>query len=262
MVERLLALIKQKGLSVSAVEKQLGFGNGAIKRFSTSSPSVDKIIALSNFLNTSVEYILFGNENISEQPEDVKNLIAIYKSLSDKDKGMVLGKAETLAELAAERAAQKAEKISKEKKKTAEKSKPIIVAPTADEELDRDEAFYIDLCDLPASAGTGVYLSEGYTEPLQIKRTAIAERANYAVRVSGNSMETKFYDGDIVLVETCPYVEVGEIGIFIVNDEGFIKKRGEDRLISLNPQCDDVIIHEYDTVYCRGRVLGKAEIVE
>ena len=68
MVERLLALIKQKGLSVSAVEKQLGFGNGAIKRFSTSSPSVDKIIALSNFLNTSVEYILFGNENISEQP--------------------------------------------------------------------------------------------------------------------------------------------------------------------------------------------------
>ena len=251
MVERLLALIKQKGLSVSAVEKQLGFGNGAIKRFSTSSPSVDKIIALSNFLNTSVEYILFGNENISEQPEDVKNLIAIYKSLSDKDKGMVLGKAETLAELAAERAAQEAEKVSKEKKKAAEKSKTITIAPAADEASEQDEEFYIDLCDLPASAGTGVYLSEGYTEPLQIKRTAIAERANYAVRVSGNSMETKFFDGDIVLVETCPTVDIGEIGIFIVNDEGFIKKRGEDRLISLNPQCDDVIIHEYDTVYCR-----------
>lgn len=72
MVERLLAIIKQKGLSVSAVEKKLGFGNGAIKRFSTSSPSVDKIITLSNFLNVTVEYILFGNENFSELPEDIK----------------------------------------------------------------------------------------------------------------------------------------------------------------------------------------------
>lgn len=258
MVERILSLIKQMGLSVSAVEKQLGFGNGAIKRFSTSSPSVDKIITLSNFLNVSVEYMLFGNENISEQPEDIKNLIAIYKSLNDKDKGIVLGKAETLAELAAERAAQEVEK----NKPTAE----IQFAPATDEapelEPEPDKEFYIDLCDLPASAGTGVYLHEGYTEPLQIKRTAIAKRANYAVRVSGNSMETKFYDGDIVLVETCPYIEIGEIGIFIVNDEGFIKKRGEDRLISLNPECDDIIIHRYDTVYCRGRVLGKAEIVK
>lgn len=72
MVERLLAIVKQKGLSVSAVEKKLGFGNGAIKRFSTSSPSVDKIITLSNFLNVTVEYILFGNENFSELPEDIK----------------------------------------------------------------------------------------------------------------------------------------------------------------------------------------------
>ena len=98
MVNRLLAIIKQKGLSVSAVEKQLGFGNGAIKRFSTSSPSIDKIIALSNFLNVTVEYILFGNENVSELPEDIKKLVEYYKTLSDKDKGMVLGKAETLAD--------------------------------------------------------------------------------------------------------------------------------------------------------------------
>lgn len=47
MVDRIIQLIKQKGLSINAVERQLGFGNGAIKRFATSSPSVDKIIALS-----------------------------------------------------------------------------------------------------------------------------------------------------------------------------------------------------------------------
>ena len=97
---------------------------------------------------------------------------------------------------------------------------------------------------------------------MQIKHTYIAERANYAVRVSGKSMEPEYSSGDIVLVETCPDVAVGEIGIFIVNDQGYIKQRGEDRLISLNPEYDDVYIQEGDVVYCRGRVLGKAELVK
>ena len=254
MVERLLSIIKQKGLSVNAVEKQLGFGNGAIKRFSTSSPSVDKIIALSNFLNVTVEYILFGNENVSELSDDIKNLVTYYKTLSDKDKGMVLGKAETLAELAAERAAEQAKKTAKPIELVADRQ--------PDEELDQIEEFYIDLCSLPASAGSGVQLDEGFTEPMQIKPTAIAKRANYAIRVSGDSMETEYSDGDIVLVETCPDVAIGEIGIFVVNDQGYIKKRGEDRLISLNPDSPDVTIHEGDVVYCRGRVLGKAEIIK
>ena len=57
MVDRIIALIKEKGLSVYAVEKQLGFGNGAIKRFDTNSPSIDKIILLSDFLNVSIDYM-------------------------------------------------------------------------------------------------------------------------------------------------------------------------------------------------------------
>lgn len=220
------------------------------------------LVEISEYFHVSLDYLVYGKENTNSISDDVKELLNYYNNLSDIDRGKLLGKAETLAEIAAERAAQEAEKVSEEKNKGAGKSKLPVAAPAADEELEENEEFYIDLCNLPVSAGTGVYLDEGYTEPLQIRRTAIAERANYAVRVSGNSMEPKFSDGDIVLVKTCPSVDVGEIGIFIVNDEGFIKKRGEDRLISLNPECDDVIIHEYDTVYCRGRVLGKAEFVE
>ena len=97
---------------------------------------------------------------------------------------------------------------------------------------------------------------------MQIKPTPIAKRANYAVRVSGSSMEDTYYDGDIVLVETCPDIAIGEIGIFIVNDQGYIKQRGKNCLISLNPESPDVDIHDGDVVYCRGRVLGKAEVIE
>ena len=62
MVSRILETIKSKGLSINAVEKALGFGNGAIKRFETSSPSIDKIIKLSNFLNVSLEWLVTGKE--------------------------------------------------------------------------------------------------------------------------------------------------------------------------------------------------------
>lgn len=72
-------------------------------------------------------------------------------------------------------------------------------------------------------------------------------------------MEPEYYNGDIVLVKTCPDVE---ISIFIVNDQGYFKQRGEDCLIFLNPECDDVFIHEGDVVYCCGRVLSKAEVIE
>ena len=256
MVERILALIKQKGVSVSAVEKQLGFGNGAIKRFSTNSPSIDKIIVLSNFLNVSVEYILFGKETKEFLSEDVNQLIKYYNSLNDMEKGIVLGKAETLAELAAERAA-----LQKTKKEVVQKqsgSKRPLRFPAIAEQ-DEEESCYIDICSLSASAGTGVYLDESRTEPLKIVHTDIADRANYAVKVSGVSMEPLFHDGDIVLVETCPSVDQGEIGVFVVNGEGFIKKYGGNQLISLNPECDNIDLHEYDSVYCRGRVLGIAE---
>ena len=163
MVERILALIKQKGLSVSAVEKQLRFGNGAIKRFSTNSPSIDKIISLSNFLNVSVEYILFGKETADSLPEDVNQLIKYYNQLGDKEKGIVLGKAETFFEIVTERAA---EQEKAQYRRTGNKKAPLQLP--AKTEQDKEKCCYIDICALPAGAGTGVYLDDSRTEPLKI----------------------------------------------------------------------------------------------
>ena len=254
MIDRLLQLIKQKGLSVSAVEKKLGFGNGAIKRFATNSPSIDKIIALSDFLNVSVEYILFGKDQQIDLSEDTSKLLSYYKVLSDMDKGIVLGKAETLAELATERAERERAATDQSKREVL----PVSPVSSADEEQD---GFYVDICNLPASAGTGVYLDDSHAEPLKIKHTTIAERANYAVRVSGDSMTPEYNDGDIVLVETCPEVIIGEIGIFVVDGEGYIKQFGGDKLISLNPKYSDISLRNCESSSCRGRVLGIAELV-
>ena len=82
MVDRICDLIKKKGMSVNAVEKQLNFGNGAIKRFDKNSPSIDKIISLSNFLNVSIDYLVYGKENFNSPNITNSTVGAVGSNLS------------------------------------------------------------------------------------------------------------------------------------------------------------------------------------
>lgn len=248
--ERLKAACKNANTTVTATLKAIGIGtaNGTYWK-NGSVPSSDIIVKLAEFLNVSTDYLLLGTKPSDKVSEEQKTILTVFESLSSVDKVRVIERAETLAELAAERAA--------EQERTASKKAPLRF-PTKTEQY-KEKYCYVDICALPAGAGTGVYLDESGTEPLKIVHTSIADRANYAIRVSGDSMEPKFHDGDIVLVETCPSINIGEIGIFIVNGEGFIKQYDGDTLISLNPKRKNIHLQEDDAVFCRGRVLGIAE---
>ncbi len=123
------------------------------------------------------------------------------------------------------------------------------------------EIKYIDLklASLPASAGTGEYLSEENYEIMSDKATELTMQADFAVRVAGNSMEPTYYDGDILLIESMPYINIGDIGVFVVNGDGYVKEYGGDRLISHNDEYADIVLKEYDVVICSGRVIGVLE---
>lgn len=125
-----------------------------------------------------------------------------------------------------------------------------------------DMTIELPMSELPASAGTGIWLEEGYNTPVTVRKTKEAQKANIVIRVSGDSMEPLYSDGDCVLVKIQPDIEPGEIGIFIVDNEGFIKKRGKHELISVNPEYDNIAIGEFSDCRCFGKVLGKAEVVE
>lgn len=254
----LLQSIQKRGITEKDCLKSCGINTSFLTDWKTEkikNPSIDKVVKLAIFLDLDLNELLLGtNKTTLCLSEDETRLLFIYNKLGSSDKIRVSERAETLAELASERAAEQ------EKVQSNSKKKPLRFP--AKTEQDEEEYCYIDICSLPAGAGTGVYLEESRTEPLKIVHTDIADRANYAIRVSGDSMEPKFYDGDIVLVETCPSVEVGEIGIFIVNGEGFIKQYDGDTLISLNPKRKNIHLQEDDTVFCRGRVLGIAEAAE
>lgn len=111
---------------------------------------------------------------------------------------------------------------------------------------------------LTASAGAGEYLSEGNYEPREYPDVPEARQADVVIPVSGRSMEPMFFDGDELYVRVQPSVNVGEIGIFIKDEQGYVKQAGEDRLISLNPDYEDIFT-DGEPIVCFGKVLGKVE---
>ncbi|MBR1723422.1 MAG: helix-turn-helix domain-containing protein [Ruminococcus sp.] len=113
-----------------------------------------------------------------------------------------------------------------------------------------------------ASAGTGFDLNDpDMWKSIQVKDSEEARRADFAVEVDGDSMETTYHDGEIVYIVLDRDVPVGDVGLFTYENKGYIKERGDGCLISHNPKYDD-IKPRYGNIECVGRVIGVAELAE
>lgn len=58
MLEYIQNLCKKNGITISRLEKELGFSNGSIYKWDKTSPSVEKVIKVAKFFNVSIEEIL------------------------------------------------------------------------------------------------------------------------------------------------------------------------------------------------------------
>ncbi len=83
-----------------------------------------------------------------------------------------------------------------------------------------------------------------------------------AVKVSGNSMEPTFSEGDIVVIKKDVEINIGEIGVFFLDEytgDGVVKrlkyKNGKHVLESDNPTYDDIEIESTKIVTC-GKVVN------
>lgn len=109
-----------------------------------------------------------------------------------------------------------------------------------------------------AAAGNGFYFDDIPTETIE---APYMEGADFIIGVSGDSMEPTYHDGDLLYVQKSHLVRTGEIGIFMINNECFVKEAGEDGLISHNRGKYDPIPGN-ESVQCVGRVLGKVDMDE
>ena len=111
----------------------------------------------------------------------------------------------------------------------------------------------------PLAAGIGDPTEfEGLSDEIYLYESDEYRRADYVFRVNGDSMEPRFENGDLVLVERVPNglkLRDGEIGAFIVGNEMYIKEYRSDGLYSLNKNYDRLRFDEEQAVYLIGRVL-------
>ncbi len=110
-----------------------------------------------------------------------------------------------------------------------------------------------------AAAGVSAPLDAAAAHPVYVRRNRFSLHADEIISVSGDSMEPLYGDRQEVYVQHCAELRLGEIGIFVVNGEGFIKQYGGGVLHSLNPRRADIILHPDDDVRLVGRVLGPVD---
>lgn len=198
----------------------------------TASIKLETLEILANALNVSVHELIGGGNDISD---DESKVIEMLREIDgddyDKIYNSILG--------AYNRAIQRKKRMSS-----------VFV-------VEEDNTRQIILYDAPVSAGRGNYLDSECTKKLTLALNELTDRADYALRVRGDSMEPRYSDGDIVIVESGSEIEQGKIGIFILNGESYIKKYYKDRLVSLNPKYSDIYFTDSDSIECKGIVLGR-----
>lgn len=112
-----------------------------------------------------------------------------------------------------------------------------------------------------ASAGTGNWLPDDVpVEWMTIPKNDLTEKADFMLKVYGDSMQPKFFENDILLIKISPSILEGEIGIFILNGDSYVKKMGKGELLSLNPAYKSIRLNEFDDIRCVGKVIGKLDM--
>lgn len=229
---------RREALSMSRIElaEKIGVTSSAIANYenAVSSPKIELMYKLFDALQCDANY-LYQDEmnNLSELVVSLneKEMITKYRELDNVGKNHV----DMILSWEIERM-----------ENTTSSAPIIITAPM------RSISYYQRL----ASAGTGqVVYGDIPVERISIPDLPEYSRVSYAIGVNGNSMEPLYYDGDMLLIEPTCEVEPGEIGIFIVGSEAFVKKLGNGELISLNADYGNIPLTSDSK--CMGRVVDK-----
>ena len=222
---------KEKGMNQEELGSMVHVGKNAVGAWESgrSRPDLNSVPVICEALGISLEDFYGIRRQISKKTNVPDEFISRYEALTDYHRQIVLHEMDALLKL---------------QKTTIKEPRQLI---------------RIYRNDLSACAGPSFSIGESSGEPVWIEKTPVTVLADEIIRVSGDSMEPEFHDGDQVLVQHGASVRPGEIGIFTNGDAGYIKVYQRDGLHSLNPAYPTIHFTEGDEVRCIGKVLGTAE---
>lgn len=243
---------KLKDLGIDISDKTLyGYESGRNSANADMFLALCKIYKCANIMGTfseAVEDVLFTNNEW--------NIIEKYRLLDDYGKetvDMTLER-ETQRVKVYKQSQNRIQELENQMAKLSIPSTIIEMVPHADS-LSRFAEYYHS-----ASAGGGVFiLGNEASQKISVPATPENEIVDYVIKVSGDSMEPDYQDGDSVMVSQRVEMKYGDVGIFVVNGKVYIKEYGKTELISRNPRADNIKISEYDNIVCMGKVVGKID---
>lgn len=71
---RIKALAQERGMSLPALEAELGFGNSTIVKWDKSTPNVDKLNAVAKYFGVTMDYLLNGVDEDGLNEKDNKDI--------------------------------------------------------------------------------------------------------------------------------------------------------------------------------------------
>jgi len=262
-IERIKQIKNEKKITNEELARLSGIPLGTLSKLLaglSDSVKLSNMIAICEALECSIDYIVSGipenTNNFTLDGNEIR-LIEEYRRLDTHGKELLMlvaGKErERVVGTEYPQAAPAAPAFKRET--------PVVTAPIASRYKQsgagRVTKRSIPLYDLPVSAGIGEYLDGDAAESVSITVSESTASADFALRISGNSMEPKYHDGDVLLVQNAESVEVGESGIFVLDGAGYFKVYGGDCLISLNPEYGRIMLKDFENVACIGKVLGR-----
>jgi SOS-response transcriptional repressor LexA/DNA-binding XRE family transcriptional regulator len=232
--EKIREIREARGLTQKQLAQKLGESRGTLVsnwEVGISRPDCDRIVQLCNIFNVTADELLSVKIDPYNISSEEWSRVAKYRMLDEHGKTVV---DYLLNE-------EYARVLTSSKKKN------------------RPRLMYINSYSFPVSAGVGSFVENEAPEQILVPECAEAEEADYVLTVTGDSMQPKFNDGDKVYVVNQQSVEIGEIGIFVINGDAYIKKLGKGQLISLNEKYKPIPLNNDDSIYCFGKVIGKVE---
>lgn len=223
IAEKIKKFAKRQHIAISTMLEEIGLGRNTMTNFKTSMPKADNLAKIADYLNCSVDYLLGRTDDPVLHKSKEESIIRIHTAST-----------------------------STKNTKTS--------SPQPDEEAETQQVIARQYFDMPASAGTGEWLGDdGSYSIINVPLTDESRRADFIIRVAGDSMEPRFYSGDKLLILETRTLDVGDIGVFVLNGESYVKKLGNSKLISINPAYGDIPYDKNDTISVVGKVIGKVE---
>ena len=228
------------GMNQTRLAEETGVSRNTVAGWETghSRPDLGTVPRLCEALEIPLE-TFFGTE--THRAEEDYRLLKLFTSLDQRDREAILWQIEALAE---------------GRKKQTEAAAAEQGKARAFREIPVPRFVTVYASGLGAAAGIGTVLDEAQGDEIYLLADEETELADEVITVSGHSMEPTFMDGDRVLVQHTDRLRPGEIGVFVVDNEGYIKEYQPDGLHSHNPEYGMIPLSGEEVVRCVGRVIG------